>query len=150
MTADPAARHHAVVAARAAADRKAEDVVALDVTDRLALADVFVVASGRNERQVSAIVEAVEEALSREGVKARRKEGERRARWVLLDFGDVVVHVQHAEDRAYYALERLWKDCPVVELPADLHRPVGAGDDEDDDGVRVGSGGGGLGRGARA
>lgn len=121
MTADPTARRHAVVVARAAADRKAEDVVALDVSERLVLTDVFVVASGRNERQVSAIVDAVEEAMFRQGVKVRRKEGESHARWVLLDFGDVVVHVQHAEDRMYYALERLWKDCPVIELPADLY-----------------------------
>jgi ribosome-associated protein len=126
VTANPEARRHAVVAARAAADRKAEDIVALDVSDRLVLTDVFVVASGRNERQVSAIVDAIEEALFREGVKVRRKEGEVHARWVLLDFGDVVVHVQHAEDRLYYALERLWKDCPVVELPADLYRRRGA------------------------
>lgn len=123
MTADSTARRHAVVVARAAADRKGEDVIALDVSERLPLTDVFVVASGRNERQVSAIVDAVEEAMFHEGVKVRRKEGETHARWVLLDFGDVVVHVQHAEDRMYYALERLWKDCPVVELPADLYRP---------------------------
>lgn len=124
MTADQTARQHAVVAARAAADRKAQDIVALDVSERLVLTDVFVVASGRNERQVSAIVDAIEEALFREGVKVRRKEGETHARWVLMDFGDVVVHVQHAEDRMYYALERLWKDCPIVELPDDLYGPA--------------------------
>jgi ribosome-associated protein len=140
VTADPTACHHAVVAARAAADRKAQDIVALDVSERLVLTDVFLVASGRNERQVSAIVDAIEEALFREGVKVRRKEGESHARWVLLDFGDLVVHVQHAEDRMYYALERLWKDCPVVELPADLYRPA----EEDDDGARPVLGGAGL------
>jgi ribosome-associated protein len=124
VTADTTAHEHAVVVARAAAGRKAEDVVALDVSERLPLTDVFVVASGRNERQVKAIVDAVEEAMSRLGVTVRRKEGESHARWVLVDFGDVVVHVQHAEDRMYYALERLWKDCPVVELPADLYQPT--------------------------
>jgi ribosome-associated protein len=132
VTADERARHLAVVAARAAADRKAQDIVALDVSERLVLTDVFVVASGRNERQVSAIVDAIEEALFREGVKVKRREGESLARWVLLDFGDIIVHVQHAEDRMYYALERLWKDCPVVELPADLERP-GEEDDADDE-----------------
>lgn len=131
MTADEHARHLAVVAARAAADRKGQEIVALDVSERLALTDVFVVVSGRNERQVSAIVDAVEKALFREGVKVRRREGESQARWVLLDFGEIIVHVQHAEDRVYYALERLWKDCPVVDLPADLERP--ADEDADDD-----------------
>jgi ribosome-associated protein len=140
VTADPTACHHAVIAARAAADRKAQDLVALDVSERLVLTDVFLVASGRTERQVSAIVDAIEEALFREGVKVRRKEGESHARWVLLDFGDLVVHVQHAEDRMYYALERLWKDCPVVELPADLYRPA----EEDDDDARPVLGGTGL------
>lgn len=135
MTADERARHLAVVAARAAADRKAQDIVALDVSERLVLTDVFLVASGRNERQVSAIVDAVEEALFREGAKVRRREGESQARWVLLDFGDIIVHVQHAEDRMYYALERLWKDCPVVELPADLEQPAEDDDDDADSGL---------------
>ena len=80
---------------------------------------MFLIASATNERQVSAIVDAVEEALHARGVKALRREGAREARWVLLDFGDVVVHVQHADDRIYYALERLWADCPVVDLPPD-------------------------------
>lgn len=131
MTADERARHLAVVAAKAAADRKGEDIVALDVSDRLALTDVFVVVSGRNERQVGGIVDAVEEALHREGAKVRRKEGQSLARWVLLDFGDIIVHVQHAEDRVYYALERLWKDCPVLELPGDLYGPAGSAEVDD-------------------
>jgi ribosome-associated protein len=109
----------ALVAARAASEKKAHEIIALDVSDRLVLTDVFLIASAGNERQVSGIVDAVEEALLARGVKAVRREGLRQARWVLLDFIDVVVHVQHAEDRAYYALERLWSDCPVIELPAD-------------------------------
>ena len=92
---------------------------------QLVLTDVFLIASGTNERQVSSIVDAIERALHLLGAKPLRREGNRTARWVLLDFGDIVVHVQHAEDRVYYALERLWKDCPVIELPADV-RP-GAG-----------------------
>jgi len=119
MTATDHAVEMAVVAARAASDRKAQDVVALDVSDQLVLTDVFVIASGTNERQVVAVVDAVEEAMHRAGATATRREGKAEGRWVLLDFGDVVVHVQHAEDRTYYALERLWKDCPAVPLPAD-------------------------------
>lgn len=107
-------------AARAASSRKAEEIIALDVSERLVLTDVFLIASGTNERQVGAIVDAVEEALHALGVKALRREGVREGRWALLDYGDVVVHVQHSEDRVYYALERLWADCPVVELPADV------------------------------
>lgn len=119
MTASEHALQVSLAAARAASARKAVEIIALDVSDRLVLTDVFLIASGTNERQVSAIVDAVEEALHGMGVKAIRREGQREARWVLLDFGDVVVHVQHAEDRTYYALERLWSDCPVVELPPD-------------------------------
>lgn len=117
MPADDRSRHLAVVAARAAADLKAREVIALDVSERLVLTDVFVVTSGSTERQVRAIVDAVEEAMHHEGAKAVRREGVSEGRWVLLDYGDIVVHVQHDEDRVFYALERLWKDCPVVELP---------------------------------
>lgn len=106
-------------AARAAADRKAEEIIALDVSAQLVLTDVFLIASGTNERQVGGIVDAVEEALFKLGAKPLRREGKSQGRWVLIDFGDIVVHVQHAEDRVYYALERLWKDCPVIDLPAD-------------------------------
>lgn len=119
MTASEHAVELAVVAARAASDRKAQEIIALDVSEQLVLTDVFLIASGTNERQVSAIVDAVEEEMFKAGSKPIRREGKAEARWVLLDFGDVVVHVQHAEDRVYYALERLWKDCPVVELPED-------------------------------
>ncbi len=128
MPADERSRHLAVVAARAAAERKAEEIVALDVSERLVLTDAFVVASGATDRQVRAIVDAVDEALHHEGVKALRKEGLVEAHWVLLDYGEIVVHVQQAEDREFYALERLWKDCPVIELPADLHETAD-GDD---------------------
>ncbi|MFC4555569.1 ribosome silencing factor [Georgenia faecalis] len=121
MPADEKSRQLAVAAARAAADKKADEIIALDVSERLVLTDVFVVASGSNERQVKAIVDGIEEALHKEGSKAVRKEGMEQGRWVLMDFGDIIVHVQHTEDREFYALERLWKDCPVVELPSDLY-----------------------------
>jgi ribosome-associated protein len=120
VTATERAVELAVVAARAASNLKADEIIALDVSEQLVLTDVFLIASGTNERQVSAIVDAVEEAMFKAGAKPIRREGKSEGRWVLLDFGDVVVHVQHAEDRVYYALERLWKDCPVVPLPADV------------------------------
>lgn len=119
MTATERAVELAVIAARAASGLKAEEIIALDVSEQLVLTDVFLIASGTSERQVSAIVDAVEEELHKVGVKPIRREGKSEARWVLIDFGDIVVHVQHAEDRVYYALERLWKDCPVIELPED-------------------------------
>jgi ribosome-associated protein len=125
VTASARAVELAVAAARAAADLKAEEIIALDVSEQLVLTDVFVIASGTNERQVAAIVDAVEESLHKLGAKPLRREGKSEGRWVLIDFGDVVVHVQHAEDRVYYALERLWKDCPVVELPADVRGGAG-------------------------
>ena len=122
------ARELALTAAQAAADKKAEDIVILDVADQLAITDAFVIASAPNERQVGAIVDAVEESLHKLGSKPVRREGKSEGRWVLLDFGDIVVHVQHAEDRVYYALERLWKDCPLIELPADARGGDGRGD----------------------
>ncbi|HLT85043.1 MAG TPA: ribosome silencing factor [Phototrophicaceae bacterium] len=127
MPADERSRHLAVVAARAAAEKKAEEIVALDVSEQLVLTDAFVVASGATDRQVRAIVDAVDEAMHREGVRTVRKEGVSEAHWVLLDYGDVIVHVQQTEDREFYALERLWKDCPVIELPADLDEADAAG-----------------------
>ncbi|MDE9367605.1 ribosome silencing factor [Luteipulveratus sp. YIM 133132] len=115
-----AATAHAIDLARAAAaaaqDKIAADVLAIDVSDQLALTDVFVIASASNERQVSAIVDAIEERLLTLQAKPIRREGQREGRWVLLDFGDIVVHVQHEEEREFYALERLWRDCPTVDL----------------------------------
>ncbi|MGP7961236.1 ribosome silencing factor [Sanguibacter sp. A247] len=122
----------AVVAARAAGDLKAEEIIALDVSEQLVLTDVFLIASASNERQVTAISDAIEEAMHKAGSKLVRREGRTEARWILLDFGEVIAHVQHAEDRVYYSLERLWKDCPVVELPADLHgAPAGDSAEQD-------------------
>ena len=117
MTATDKAIELAVAAARAASRLKADEIIALDVSEQLVLTDVFLIASGTNERQVAAIVDAIEEDLHHLGAKPVRREGKAQGRWVLIDFNDIVVHVQHAEDRQYYALERLWKDCPVVSLP---------------------------------
>ena len=120
MTATPRAVELATAAALAAADKLAVDVLALDVSDQLVITDVFLLASAPNDRQVRAIVEAVEDRLRDLGAKPVRREGEREGRWVLLDFAELVVHVQHTEEREYYALERLWRDCPVIELPAEV------------------------------
>ena len=109
-----------IAAAKAASDKKAERLVALDVSAHMPLADVLLITSGTNERHVVSIAEGVEESLAKVSAKALRREGMRDGRWALMDFNDVIVHVMHDEDRAYYDLERLWKDCPVVELPADL------------------------------
>ena len=107
-------------AAQAAADKLAHDVVAYDVSEVLAITDAFLVASAPNDRQVRSVVDAIEETLLKElGAKPARREGEREGRWVLLDYVDIVVHVQHTQERVFYALERLWKDCPEIDLPPD-------------------------------
>ncbi len=102
-------------AARAADDKKAEDVHIMDMRDALGITDFFVIASGRNERHVRRIQEAVEERMREEGVKPARRAGERFARWILLDYLDFVVHIFLEAERSFYDLERLWKDVPVVE-----------------------------------
>ena len=116
MTATPRALQLARVAALAAEDKIAQDVMAIDVSQQLALTDVFVIASASNERQVGAIVDEIEDKLREVGVKPIRREGAREGRRALIDFGDIIVHVQHEEEREYYALERLWKDCPEIDL----------------------------------
>lgn len=116
MTASDRARELLVEAARAADDKQALDLVALDVSGPLPLTDVFLLASGRNERNVLSIASEIEDRLFEIGAKPLRREGRSEGRWVLIDFGDLVVHVFHEEDRMYYALERLWKDCPAIPL----------------------------------
>ncbi|WP_101254270.1 ribosome silencing factor [Streptomyces barkulensis] len=118
-------------AAQAAADKLAHDVVAYDVSDVLSITDAFLLASAPNDRQVKSIVDEIEERLQKEkGVKPVRREGERDGRWVLLDFVDIVVHVQHSEERVFYALERLWKDCPEIDLPEEAKATRGKGEGE--------------------
>jgi ribosome-associated protein len=118
MTASARSVELAEAAAVAASDKLANDLAIVDVSERLVITDCFVLASAPNERQVKAVVDAVQEQLLALGAKPVRREGEREGRWVLLDFVDIVVHVQHAEERTFYALERLWKDCPTLPLPA--------------------------------
>ena len=129
MTASNRAVELGVAAAEAAADKLAADVVALDVSGQLVITDVFVLASAPNDRQVRAIVDGVEDRLRELGAKPVRREGEKDGRWVLLDYAEVVVHVQHAEERQYYALERLWKDCPPIRLPEHARGRQAARDD---------------------
>ncbi len=124
MTATKRAIDLSVAAASAAADKLASDIVAFDVSEQLVITDVFVVCSAPNDRQVRSVVDAVEERLDALGAKAVRREGEREGRWVLLDFIDIVVHVQHDEERAFYALERIWRDCPVLPLPTAAADPT--------------------------
>jgi ribosome-associated protein len=121
VTATAHAREILQIAARAADSKGGEDLVALDVSGPLPLTDVFLLITGRVERNVVAIAGEIEDQLNEAGVRTLRREGKSEGRWVLLDFGDLVVHVFHEEDRMYYALERLWKDCPVVPLELPVH-----------------------------
>jgi ribosome-associated protein len=117
VTASPRALELAYIAAEAASEKLAEDIVLLDVSETLVITDVFLLCSASNDRQVKAIVDGIEEALDKIDVDPVRREGEREGRWVLLDYIDMVVHVQHAEERVYYGLERLWKDGARIPLP---------------------------------
>ena len=123
MTATARAVELAGIAAEAAAEKLAADIIAYDVSEQLVITDAFLLCSCTNDRQVRSVVDEIEDKLQRVGATPVRREGEREGRWILLDYLDVVIHVQHAEARIYYALERLWKDCPMIELP----EAVGAG-----------------------
>ena len=103
-------------AALAAADKLADGIIAYDVSEQLVITDAFVLCSASNDRQVHAIVDEIALRMRQAGAELVRREGEREGRWVLLDYLDVVVHVQHSEERTYYALERIWKDCPQIAL----------------------------------
>jgi ribosome-associated protein len=116
VTASTRARQLLTVMALAADAKQGVDPVALDVSGPLPLTDIFFLVSGRNERNVLAIASEIEDRMTEAGAKPLRREGRAEGRWVLLDFGDVVAHVFHEEDRMYYSLERLWKDCPAIPL----------------------------------
>lgn len=122
MTVSARAHELIVAAAEAAADKLADDILAFDVSEQLVITDAFVLCSASNDRQVHAVIDGIEERLRLMGAKPVRREGEREGRWVLLDYIDIVVHVQHAEERVFYSLERVWKDCPAVELPAEVRQ----------------------------
>ncbi|MCA1006577.1 ribosome silencing factor [Rhodococcus hoagii] len=114
MSASNDAIEMARIAALAADEKLASDVVVLDVSEHLVITDCFVIASAANERQVNAIVDNVEDKLREAGHKPVRREGAREGRWALIDFVDIVVHIQHTDERNFYALDRLWKDCPEI------------------------------------
>lgn len=117
MTASETAMTLAFAAAQAAADKKAFAINLRDVTSKIALTDVFVIVSASNERQVHAVVDAVEEKLIKEhDTRPLRREGKGGEQWVLLDYNEIVVHVFHKEARDYYGLDGLWKDCPEIEF----------------------------------
>jgi ribosome-associated protein len=124
MTATAEAVEMATVAAGAAVSKLADDVVVIDVSAQLVITDCFVIASASNQRRVNAIVDEVEEKMRRAGYKTARREGAREGRWTLLDYVDIVVHIQHQDERDFYALDRLWRDCPVVTV--DLSMGSGA------------------------
>jgi len=127
MPASSRAIELALAAAQAASDKLAQDIVALDVSGHLALSDVFVICSAANDRQVHAIVDEVEHQLLVLGEKPLHREGQRDGHWVLLDYPDIVVHVQLDETRKHYRLERLWNDCPTIALPVDTAAAVAQG-----------------------
>ncbi|CAH0123653.1 ribosome silencing factor [Plantibacter cousiniae (nom. nud.)] len=112
------------LAATAAESKGGEDLIALDVSGPLPFVDAFLLVTGRSERNVVAIAGEVEDRLNASGVKTLRREGKSEGRWILLDFGEVVVHVFHEEERMYYSLERLWKDCPVIPLVSSAPQPA--------------------------
>lgn len=142
MTAAPRSVELVIAAAEAASDKLAQHIQAFDVSDRLAIIDAFLLASAPNDRQVKSIVDAIEDKLRGMGAKPLGREGQHEGRWVLLDYGDVVVHVQHVEERTFYALERLWKDCPAIDLPVEVQSSRDAADDYDlDDPHRAAAGG---------
>jgi ribosome-associated protein len=125
VTATPRAVELVETAALAAADKLAEKIIAYDVSEQLTITDAFLLCSASNDRQVKAIIEEIELRMRQAGAQLVRREGEREGRWVLLDYLDVVIHVQHAEERTYYALERIWKDCPQIALPDLASTPGG-------------------------
>ena len=129
-------------AALAAADKLADGIIAYDVSDQLVITDAFVICSASNDRQVRSIVDEIELRMRQAGAGLVRREGEREGRWVLLDYLDVVIHVQHSEERTFYALERIWKDCPPIPLPELVGanpggRPPGAPRDQGDPSPRT-------------
>lgn len=127
MTASIRALQSTVIAANAAREKLGLDVVAFDVSDQFGIAEVFLVVGASNERQAKAIADEIERQLTAIKEKPARVEGLREGRWVLLDYFDLVVHVQQTDERNYYDLERLWRDCPRIELPIEeLPLPIGA------------------------
>ncbi|MFV8396337.1 ribosome silencing factor [Corynebacterium hindlerae] len=125
MTASQESIRLASIAALAADDKLAEEIAVIDVSDVLTITDVFVIASASNERQVSAIVEEIEDKLTENKAEPIRREGTREGRWALLDYGEFVIHIFRTQEREYYGLDRLWRDCPLIDVEGidTLERP---------------------------
>ncbi|MGM0123867.1 iojap-like ribosome-associated protein [Enterococcus sp. AZ194] len=104
------------IAVKAADSKRAEDIMVLDVREISLLADYFIICSGNSERQINAIVEEVIDQEEQEKVEVKRVEGKEGGKWVLIDLGDVIVHVFHASERSFYNLEKLWSDAPLVSI----------------------------------
>ena len=133
MTAPQISIDRAKVAAKAADEKLGTNIAVIDVSNVIAITDVFVIASADNERQVAAIVEEVEGDLTDLGVEPKRREGNRENRWVLLDYGNFVVHIQREAEREFYGLDRLYADCPAIEVEGlePYVRPASFGDEDE-------------------
>lgn len=116
MTASPRAIELTLIAAAAASEKFGTDIIAIDVSEKLPLTDVFLIVTASNDPLLKSICNEVEEKLRIAGSKIVRSEGLAEGRWALLDFSEIVVHVQNAEERIYYDLERLWRDCPTIDI----------------------------------
>lgn len=112
----------AQIACKAIDDKKGQDIRIIDIHNVSVIADYFVIASGTNSNQVQAIVDNVEEQLGRAGFEAKQIEGNRNSSWILMDYGDVIVHVFDEENRLFYDLERIWRDGKVLEMDAFLEK----------------------------
>ena len=131
MTAPQISIDRAKVAAKAADEKLGKNIAVIDVAGVMAITDVFVIVSADNERQVAAIVQEVEDDLTEQGVEPKRREGNRENRWVLLDYGNFVVHIQRDAERDFYGLDRLYADCPAIEVEGlePYERPAAFGDE---------------------
>ena len=131
MTAPQISIDRATVAAKAADEKLGKNIAVIDVSNVMAITDVFVIVSADNERQVAAIVQEVEDDLTEQGVEPKRREGNRENRWVLLDYGNFVVHIQRDAEREFYGLDRLYADCPAIEVEGlePYERPAAFGDE---------------------
>ncbi|MFR3400903.1 MAG: ribosome silencing factor [Blautia faecis] len=112
----------AQIACKAIDDKKGQDIKIIDIHNVSVIADYFVIASGTNSNQVQAIVDNVEEQLGRAGFEAKQIEGNRNSSWILMDYGDVIVHVFDEENRLFYDLERIWRDGKVLEMDEFLEK----------------------------
>ena len=107
------------LAIEALEDKKAEDIRVIDISQVSVIADYFIIADGENQRQLAAMQDAVDEALYKAGVSVKQVEGNNKSTWILMDYGDIIVHIFSKEDRLFYDLERIWRDGNVLD-PKDL------------------------------